>query len=58
MELWGSFMKASRLTERRTSMHFDSTHNCLSSSNWGRLLAPLRCYDVLMKPTKWRSSRP
>jgi len=22
------------------------------------LLAPVGCYDDLMKPTKWRSSRP
>jgi len=39
-------------------MHFDSTHHCLSSSNWGRLLAPVGYCDDLTKPTKWRSSRP
>jgi len=51
-------VKASRMIERRTSMHFNSTHHCLSSSNWGRLLAPVGYHDDLMKSTKWRSSRP
>jgi len=31
-------------------MYFNSTHHCLSSSNWGRLLAPVSCYEDLMKP--------
>jgi len=39
-------------------MHYNSTHHYLSSSNWGRLLAPVGHCDDLMKPTKWRSSRP
>jgi len=39
-------------------MYINSTHHCLSSSNWGRLLAPVSCCEDLMKSTMWRSSRP
>jgi len=58
IKLWGSFVKVIKLFYRRTNMYFNSTHHCLSLSNWGRLLALVSCYEDLMKPTMWWSSRP
>jgi len=57
-QIVGSFAKVNKLFYRKTSMYFNSTHHCLSSTNWGRLLALVSCYEDLIKSTMWWSSRP